>query len=278
MWNKRAFSPTPPHPLSSTPVPMVVPTQRHKSRCPSEALYGSTETFIISYIVLSSQKEFWWMVAKTTLEAPRCLATVAYLSSHDCPTSACCYRRLLRDHHYQQPCEYKSAEQGNMLKLKSNISRAAHRRSIRNIFVRPLSTKFAQVSVSYQVCLSALHLFISVNWTLKHPSPHVYVLCTRGTKRSAMKTPCGSTYFLRKTPKRIWLCVERFCSHTSKETLRMIHTSALWLYTDIKIHFIGLPNNGLSPQIMTWHRIQLTLRPKSAMCTIQSMMGPRWHS
>ena len=41
----------PPHP-SSTPVPMVVPTQRHKSRCPSTALYGSTKTFITSYIIL----------------------------------------------------------------------------------------------------------------------------------------------------------------------------------------------------------------------------------
>ena len=143
------------------------------------------------------------MVAKTTLEAPRCLATVAYLSSHDCPKSACCYRRLLRDHNYQQPCEYNSAEQGNMLKVKSNISRGAHKGSIRNTFVRPVSTKFAQISVCYQVCLFTCPAFTHFSQMNPKTPPPVYVPCTRGTKRSAIKTPCRSTYFLRKTPKRI---------------------------------------------------------------------------
>jgi hypothetical protein len=69
------------------------------------------------------------------------------------------------------------------------------------------------------VCLPALHLLISVNCTLNVPF-------IRGTQKCAMKTPCLSTHFLRKTPERIWLCVGRFCSHTSKKTLNVLHTSS----------------------------------------------------
>jgi hypothetical protein len=132
---------------------MVVPTQRHKSRCHSKTLCGSTETVVISYIILRSQKNShgWWLRRRSKVLAVSLLLHISPATTALRQPAATeeCYVIITTNGHVNTRVQNREIS----LNVKSIIARGTHRVSIRNTSVCPLSTKFAQVPVSYEVSL-----------------------------------------------------------------------------------------------------------------------------